>query len=135
MNNINNDYMLRRSKVIDANKKVSNNNSVNNKASNINKTQSFQDVLNKIESSDKLKFSKHANARLEKRNISLSAGEIQKLESAVTKAEKKGIKDALIMMDKKIFIANIKNKTIVTASTEADMEEKIFTNIDGAVIV
>lgn len=135
MNNINNDYMLRRSQVIDANKKVSNNNKIANSNTNINKTQSFQDVLNKIENGEKLKFSKHATSRLEKRNINLSPADIQKLEGAVEKAEKKGIKDALIVMGQKVFIASIKNKTIVTASTEADMEEKVFTNIDGAVIV
>lgn len=133
-NNINNDYILRRSKIVDATNKVSNNKK-NNENTSINKTHNFQDVLNKIENSGKLKFSKHATSRLEKRNISLSSGEIKKLEGAVNKAEKKGIKDALIMMDEKIFIASIKNKTIVTASTEADIEEKVFTNIDGAVIV
>ncbi|MGB3367870.1 MAG: TIGR02530 family flagellar biosynthesis protein [Acidaminobacteraceae bacterium] len=135
MSNINNDYMLRRSQVIDVNKKLTDNNKVAGRNTNINKTQSFQDVLNKIESGGKIKFSKHAASRLEKRNISLSANDIQKLEGAVEKAEKKGIKDALIVMDQNIFIASVKNKTIVTASTEADMEEKVFTNIDGAVIV
>jgi len=135
MNNINNNYMLRRSQVIDANKKVSNNNKVESNNANVNKTQSFQDVLNKIESGGKLKFSKHATSRLEKRNISLSASDIQKLEGAVEKAESKGIKDALIVMGQKVFIASVKNKTIITASTEEDMEERVFTNIDGAVIV
>ncbi len=132
MNNINNDYVLRRSKVIDVNKNPS---TINNTRNNISNNQSFQDVLNRIENNEQLKFSKHAASRLEKRNINLSDADIKKLEGAVNKAQKKGIKDALIMMDKKIFIASIKNKTIVTASTEADMEEKIFTNIDGAVIV
>lgn len=135
MNSINNDYMLRRSQVIDPNKKVSNNNKVTSDNANVNKNQSFQDVLNKIEGVGKLKFSKHATSRLEKRNINLNASDIQKLEGAVEKAEKKGIKDALIVMDQKVFIASVKNKTIVTASTEEDMEEKVFTNIDGAVIV
>ena len=134
MNNINNDYILRRSKVIDVNKSGTTNN-ISNNTNNINKNQSFQDILNKIESSGKLKFSKHATSRLQERNINLTSSDIEKLEVAINKAEKKGIKDALIMMDKNVFIASIKNKTIVTASTEADIDEKIFTNIDGAVIV
>jgi len=38
-------------------------------------------------------------------------------------------------MDNKAFVANIKNKTIITASTNEQLKENVFTNIDGAVIV
>ncbi len=60
---------------------------------------------------------------------------MQKINQAIEKAEKKGIKDALILMDNKAFVANIKNKTIITASTSEQLKENVFTNIDGAVIV
>lgn len=137
LNGMNNDYILRKSKVV--NDTSNNKNAINNNS--INKGPSFQDVLNRIErqgsqdSSDKVKFSKHASNRLQSRNITLTDSDMERLESAVSKAQKKGIKDALILMDKKVFIASIKNKTIVTASTENDIEDNVFTNIDGAVIV
>jgi len=98
--------------------------------------QSFQDVLSKVKSSsEEVKLSKHAKARLEQRNISLTEADMKKIDEAIDKADKKGIKDALILMDNKAFVANIKNKTIITASTNEQLKENVFTNIDGAVIV
>ena len=98
--------------------------------------QSFQDVLSKVKSSsEEVKLSKRAKARLEQRNISLTEADMKKIDEAIDKADKKGIKDALILMDNKAFVANIKNKTIITASTNEQLKENVFTNIDGAVIV
>lgn len=98
--------------------------------------QSFQDVLSKVKSSnEEVKLSKHAKARLDQRNISLSEADMKKIGDAIDKADEKGIKDALILMDNKAFVANIKNKTIITASTSEQLKENVFTNIDGAVIV
>ena len=48
-------------------------------------------------------------------------------------AEAKGIKESLVMMDNLAFIVNVKNSTVITAVTGE--EERIFSNIDGAVIV
>lgn len=95
---------------------------------------SFQDVLEKVNQKD-LKFSKHAIQRLQNRNIELTSNEIDQINKAVDKADKKGVKEALILMDNKAFIASVKNKTIITASTEEQLKENVFTNIDGAVII
>ncbi len=98
--------------------------------------QSFQDVLAKVKSSNQeVKISKHAQARLDQRNITLSEADMVKIDQAMEKADKKGIKDALILMDNKAFVANIKNKTIITAAANEQLKENVFTNIDGAVIV
>lgn len=102
----------------------------------LNNGPSFEDVLSKIKKSDgEIKFSKHATQRLDERNINLSESELTKLSTALDKASEKGIKDALIIMDNKQFVANVKNKTIITASTKELLFEQIFTKIDGAVIV
>jgi len=98
--------------------------------------QSFQDVLAKVKSSNQeVKISKHAQTRLDQRNITLSEADMVKIDQAMEKADKKGIKDALILMDNKAFVANIKNKTIITAAANEQLKENVFTNIDGAVIV
>lgn len=100
------------------------------------KTPSFEDVLGRISASkEEVKISKHAADRLASRNIQLSSEDMGKINDAVNKAEAKGIKEALILMNDKVFIANIKNRTIITASTESDLKDNVFTNIDGAVIV
>lgn len=97
---------------------------------------SFEEVLAQVKKDESgVKFSKHASQRLEERNIVLSRGDLNKITNAIEKAEGKGIKDALIIMDNKQFVANIKNKTVITASTNEQLREQIFTNIDGAVIV
>jgi len=97
---------------------------------------SFEDVLSKIkQGDDQVKFSKHASQRLDERNIKLSEAEIGKISDAMDKASQKGIKDALIIMDNKQFVANVKNKTVITASTKELLKEQIFTKIDGAVII
>lgn len=81
---------------------------------------------------EKLKFSSHASKRLEARNIQLSETELNKLQDAVERAEMKGAKDSLVMMDKTAFIVNVPNKTVVTAMQLGD-NDNIFTNIDSVV--
>ena len=126
--NMNNDYMIRRTQI----------NSQNQTSSEVNKSlnqPSFNDVLNKIKSSDELKFSKHAIERLNSRNIELTDSEIGRITDGVDKAKNKGVREALIMMDNKVFIASVSNKTIITAAMDEQLKESVFTNIDGAVIV
>ncbi|MGE5431791.1 MAG: TIGR02530 family flagellar biosynthesis protein [Syntrophomonadaceae bacterium] len=81
---------------------------------------------------EKIKFSSHAAKRLEARNIQLSESELNKLQDAVERAEMKGAKDSLVMMDKTAFIVNVPNKTVVTAMQLGD-NDNIFTNIDSVV--
>jgi len=98
------------------------------------KGQSFAEILEqKKTGSGELKFSKHASERLISRNIDLSENQKERLNHAVKAAEAKGIKESLVMMDNLAFIINVKNNTVVTAVTGG--EEKIFSNIDGAVVV
>lgn len=80
-----------------------------------------------------LKFSKHANERLASRNIDLTEDQCKRLETGARKAGEKGIKESLVMVDNLAFIVNIRNHTVITAVNDGD--EKVFTNIDGAVIV
>lgn len=92
---------------------------------------SFQEVLNSVRSNE-LVFSKHANERLLSRNIDLSDSQLERLQSGTRRAEEKGIKESLVMVDNLAFIVNVRNNTVITAVNEKD--DKVFTNIDGAVI-
>lgn len=87
-----------------------------------------------MESSD-VKFSKHAELRLASRNINLSKEQKLKLGAAVTKADQKGIKDSLIMLDNVALVVNVKSRTVVTAMSNNEAKENVFTNIDGAILV
>ena len=91
----------------------------------------FAEILE--QTTPEVKFSKHANERLQSRNIDLSDSQKERLNQAVKTAGEKGIKESLVMLDDLAFIVNVKNNTVVTAITKG--EQKVFSNIDGAVIV
>ncbi len=123
---------------IPSNIKINTNAEVNEKSASpnvaINNGVSFQDVLgSKIAESTPLTFSKHANLRLNSRNIRLSAEQLNRVEDGLTKARQKGINDSLVMVDDIRLVVNVKSKTVITAMNKEN--ENIFTNIDGAIIV
>lgn len=104
----------------------------NNKISNTN-NKTFKEIFeNKTENSNIL-FSKHAYMRLNSRNLQLSNAQIKRVEDGIKRAEEKGIRDSLVLVDNIALLVNIKNKTVVTAID--NNSEKVYTNIDGAVIV
>lgn len=104
----------------------------NNKISNTN-NKTFKEIFdNKAENANIL-FSKHASMRLNSRNLQLSNAQIKRVEDGIKRAEEKGIKDSLVLVDNIALLVNIKNKTVVTAID--NNSEKVYTNIDGAVIV
>ncbi|MFA6596756.1 MAG: TIGR02530 family flagellar biosynthesis protein [Ignavibacteriaceae bacterium] len=84
---------------------------------------------------DKIKFSSHALKRLENRNIQLGEADINKIQNAVERAELKGSKDSLVMMEDTAYIVNIPNRTVVTAMALGSSNDNIFTNIDSVVFV
>lgn len=127
--NINPNFLIKQQKIINETK-------LNKGIQKVNQSQgpSFQDVLSNI-SSNELKFSKHAIERLQSRNINLSTNDIEQISKAVDKANEKGVRDALILMGNKAFVASVKNKTIITAASEEQLKDNVFTKIDGAVII
>jgi len=107
------------------------NDDVSNKKIERESTSTFDSIFK--EELEKVKFSNHAMKRLESRNIQLSDEDLTKIQSAVDKAESKGAKDSLVMMNKTAFIVNIPNRTVVTAIEVANSNESVFTNIDSVV--
>lgn len=95
----------------------------------------FGQVLERIQKKDEIKFSKHAVERMDNRTMCLTNEELLRLETAFTKAEDKGVKDALILLGDKAFIASIKNRTVITTLNKEQLKDNVFTNIDGAVII
>lgn len=97
-------------------------------------SQSFEQVYNKI-ANQGVNLSKHAYQRIKSRNIDLDDRQIKRVSEALEQAKRKGIKDALIMFDNKMMIANVKNNTIVTIANKSDLNDDIITNIDGAILL
>lgn len=104
-------------------------------SANKNSEISFEQLLQKqMYESKEVKFSKHAESRLETRNINLTEEQKSKLNESVNKANAKGVKDSLVLVDDIAFVVNVKDKAVVTVMNKDEMKENVFSNIDGAVI-
>ena len=82
-----------------------------------------------------IKFSGHAQTRLQSRQITLSDHDVARLGQAMTKAASKGAKDSLVLMDKTAYVVSVANRTVITAVASDALKENIFTNIDSAMIL
>jgi len=80
-------------------------------------------------------FSKHANIRKEQRNIEVSESDLEKLGNACDEAQKKGIDNALIIIEDSAFIVNAVSKRVITVVDKNEMKNKLFNDIDGAVFL
>lgn len=97
---------------------------------------SFQEILEQASGIKReVRFSKHASNRLNIRNIELTDGQMERLNEGAKRAQAKGIKDSLVLVDSLAFIVNVPSSTVVTAMEQSEAQENIFTNIDGAVII
>lgn len=98
---------------------------------------SFRDVLGQqgAVQAGSLKFSAHAIQRLQSRNITLSADDVQRMNAMADKAAEKGAQQSLFMLRDVGMIVSIKNRTVITAVDSQTMRENVFTNIDSAAVI
>ena len=82
-----------------------------------------------------LNFSKHAAKRMNERGIAVDSQLMSNLEHAVEGARKKGARDVAVIGAQGVFIVNVPNNTVVTTMSQSDMRERVFTNIDSAVLM
>ena len=96
----------------------------------------FQQELAKASQEEQgVAFSKHAISRAEERGIEITPDLIDQLKGSMIRAQAKGAKNILAMDAEKAFIINVPNAKVITAITQEEMRENIFTNIDGAVFL
>lgn len=93
---------------------------------------SFKDVFE--QEVGKLKFSAHAQNRINSRDMALSQDDMQKLEAAVDKAGAKGSQESLVLLRDMAFIVSVPNKTVITAVQSDKIQGNVFTNIDSAIV-
>ena len=93
---------------------------------------SFNEVF--TEELQNLKFSKHAQQRIESSNMNLSSDDLQQLSNAVQKADNKGSNESLVLLRDMAFVVSVKNKTVITAIDSNRLKDNVFTNIDSAII-
>ena len=81
-----------------------------------------------------LKFSAHAQRRLQSRDISLGEQDLSKIEKAVDKAGQKGSRESLVLLDNVALVVSVKNRVVITALNVPDIKDNIVTNIDSVVL-
>lgn len=80
-------------------------------------------------------FSKHAFSRAQERGIQVTPDLMDQLAGSVSRAQAKGATNILAMDTEKAFIINVPSAKVITAISQEEMKENIFTNIDGAVFL
>jgi flagellar operon protein len=93
----------------------------------------FQKLLK--DEQTKINLSHHAETRIRSRSIPWDEHIEKRISGGIDAAHAKGSREALIIADNVAVIANVKSRTIVTAMDRSQMKERIFTNIDSAVLV
>ena len=97
---------------------------------------SFREVLEQeAQKTTELSFSRHAAGRVAERGIEISRTGMERLEEGLRMAREKGLNDTLILMDGSAFIVSAQNGTVITAMPSQELNGRVFTNIDGTVIL
>ena len=95
----------------------------------------FREELQKAQEHRDVEFSKHAMTRAEERGIDITPDLIDQLRGSMIRAQAKGATNILAMDSEKAFIINVPNAKVITAITQNELKENVFTNIDGAVFL
>ena len=80
-------------------------------------------------------FSKHAMSRAEERGIEITPSLMDQIRGSMVRAQAKGATNILAMDSEKAFIINVPHAKVITAITQDEMKDSVFTNIDGAVFL
>lgn len=97
-------------------------------------TQAFQEALKRAERGQGLAFSKHALQRIERRELTPSPQQLDRLQAGFELALSKGSRATAVLVDDLAFVVAVPAGKVVTAIDRSRMKEQIFTNIDSAVI-
>jgi flagellar operon protein len=95
----------------------------------------FREIFEAKLNAQNINISKHAQERILLRGIGIGKEEIDGINKAIDLASSKGVRDSLVVINGKAFVINIPSRTVVTAIEEDALKNRIFTNIDGVVIL
>jgi flagellar operon protein len=88
----------------------------------------------KPEGVNEISFSRHAEARLESRGISLSEEEKQQLSGAFDQLAERGAKESLVLLGERAYVVGVPKRTVITAMPRSEALGTIFTNIDSTFV-
>jgi flagellar operon protein len=93
-----------------------------------------RDAFSTALSAAEVKFSAHAQKRLERRGMDVSAEQAQKLARAIDRAAAKGARTSLVLLDELALLVRVPERMVVTAMSPLAMRDGVVTQIDSAVV-
>jgi len=98
---------------------------------------SFDELLRKqqSQSAQEVKFSAHAQVRMQERSIVMTTEDNLKLKEAIHRIAEKGGNESLVLMDDLAFVVSVPNQTVITAMDSVSLRDNVFTNIDSAIVI
>ncbi|RFU61531.1 TIGR02530 family flagellar biosynthesis protein [Peribacillus glennii] len=84
---------------------------------------------------NKLVVSKHAQMRLEQRNINIDQSTWNRIGEKVQEAKKMGVRDSLVLTQEAALVVSAKNNTVITAMDREEASSQIFTNINATILI
>jgi flagellar operon protein len=94
---------------------------------------SFADILRE-RAGEGVQLSRHAQKRVDRRDLNLDAGRMSRLEDAISRAAEKGSKNSVVMLDDLAVVVDVRQRTVVTAMQREGGQPRVFTNVDSVVI-
>lgn len=93
---------------------------------------SFADVLSRA--TEQVHLTRHAQKRIERRELNLDPQRLARLNSAITRAAEKGGRNSVVMLDDLAVVVNVRERTVITAMPKEGNHQRVFTNVDSVVI-
>lgn len=90
----------------------------------------FGDMLQRA--NEGIQLSRHAQKRVDRRDLSLDQAQLGRLDSAISRAAEKGSRNSIVMLDDLAVVVDVRQRTVVTAMHQEG--GRVFTNIDSVVI-
>lgn len=81
-----------------------------------------------------VKFSAHAQQRLEDRGVSFEPEELAQIAHAIDEVAAKGGRESLVISDSASLVVNVPKRTVITVLSPNEAGNTIVTNIDSAVV-
>lgn len=82
-----------------------------------------------------LRFSGHAQQRLELSGRQLSDSELQRLGQAVDRLAAKGARESLLLLPDLALVVSVPSRTVITALDGSRVRDGVFTGIDSAAVL
>lgn len=96
---------------------------------------SFADLLQRARQTEGLKLSAHAQQRISQRAIPMTEAQQQSMTEAMQTLDAKGARDALMIRSDAAFVVNVPSRTVVTALDQSELQQRVFTQIDSAILL